>query len=45
MEGEYKVETMDKPQNKVNQFSFYCNPIGELGCKYMVDNIKVTIID
>ncbi len=45
MEGEYVVATMDKPQNKVNQLSFYCNPIGELGCKYMVDNIKVTMLD
>ena len=45
MEGTYTVATMDKPQSRVNQLSFYCNPIGELGCKFMVDNIKVTMLD
>lgn len=45
IEGEYKVETMDKPQNKQNQVSFYCNPIGDLGCNYMVDNVKITLVD
>ena len=45
MEGEFTVQTMDKPQSRVNQLSFYCNPIGELGSKYMVDNIKVTMLD
>ena len=45
MEGEYTVETMDaNKNNRVDTFSFYCNPVGDLGCKFMIDNIKVTVI-
>ena len=46
MEGEYTVETMDaNKNNRVDTFSFYCNPVGDLGCKFMIDNIVVTIVE
>jgi hypothetical protein len=45
-EGEYIVETMDANKGgKKDCFTFYCNPAGDLGCEFMVDNIVVTIVE
>ncbi len=45
-EGEYIVETMDANKGgRQDCFTFYCNPAGDLGCEFMIDNIVVTIVE